>query len=206
MLYASRRTHLLTSALVSSLIISTAHLVSSIAVVAAYAVLSTLLEFSIPYINIIAGAALVILAVRFFMEKPKDEAEENHGHLHDDFQEGEHAHPHFHHDTAAHTHMHRHVKKLFLSLTGLAVFAFILGFAHEEEFALLAFAVGGIEPLSLMLAYAAAVMAALIGVTLVAVKAYAKFEEEMKKYEWLIPKISGMILLIMAVAFLLNLR
>jgi len=206
MLYASTRPHPLTRALVSSSIISIAHLVSSIAVVAAYVILSTFLEFSIPYINIIAGIALTILAIRFFVEKPKGELKENHGHLHDDFEGGKHVHEHSHRDIGVHTHKHKHAKKLFLSLIGIAVFALILGFAHEEEFALLALAVAGIDPLTLMLTYATAVMIALIGVTLMAVKAYLKMEEKVKKYEGLIPKISGMILLVTAMTFFLNLR
>jgi cytochrome c biogenesis protein CcdA len=180
--------------------------VSSIAVVAAYTILNAFLGFSLPYINIIAGIALIILAVRFFIEKPKDEFGENHGHLHDDFEGGEHIHEHSHHDIGIHTHKHKHARKLFLSLTGVAVFAFVLGFAHEEEFVLLAFAVAGIDPLPLMLTYAAAVMMALIGITLMTVKVYSKMEEKMKKYENLIPKISGMILLVTAVSFFLNLR
>ncbi|MCP8307354.1 MAG: nickel/cobalt transporter [archaeon] len=206
MLYASTRPHPLTRAFVSSSIISIAHLVSSIAVVAAYVILRAFLEFSVPYINIIAGIALTILAIRFFIEKPKGELEENHGHLHDDFEGGKHIHEHSHHDIGIHTHKHKHAKKLFLSLTGIAVFALILGFAHEEEFALLALAVAGIDPLTLMLTYAAAVMMALISVTLMAVKVYSKIEEKVKKYEGLIPKISGMILLVTAVSFFLNLR
>ncbi|MCP8321344.1 MAG: hypothetical protein H3Z52_10465 [archaeon] len=64
----------------------------------------------------------------------------------------------------------------------------------------------GIDPLTLMLTYATAVMIALIGVTLMAVKAYLKMEEKVKKYEGLIPKISGMILLVTAMTFFLNLR
>ncbi|MCP8315539.1 MAG: nickel/cobalt transporter [archaeon] len=206
MLYASTRPHPLTRALVSSSIISIAHLVSSIAVVAAYVILSTFLEFSIPYINIIAGIALTILAIRFFVEKPKGELKENHGHLHDDFEGGKHVHEHSHRDIGVHTHKHKHVKKLFLSLTGITVFAFILGFAHEEEFALLALAAAGIDPLTMMLTYAAAVMLALIGVTLMAVKAYSKMKEKVKKYERLIPKISGLILLATAMNFFLSLK
>jgi len=49
-------------------------------------------------------------------------------------------------------------------------------------------------------------MMALIGVTLMAVKVYSKMEEKVKKYEGLIPKISGMILLVTAVSFFLSLR
>jgi hypothetical protein len=95
---------------------------------------------------------------------------------------------------------------MFLSLTGIAVFALVLGFVHEEEFALLAFAVGGVDPLRLMLIYAGAVMSALIAVTLLAVKVYSHMEEKLREYEGLIPRISGLILLVTAATFFLNLR
>ncbi len=179
---------------------------SSIAVVAAFVTLNMFLGFSLPYINIITGIALTILAIKFFFEKPKDEIKNNHGHMHDDFDGGKHIHEHSHLDIGSHGHKHKHTKRKFLSLTGIAVFALILGFAHEEEFALLALAVGGIDPLTLMLTYAASVMVALIGVTLVATKVYSKMNEKVKKYENLIPKISGLILLFTAIIFFLGLR
>ncbi len=206
MLYAGSRPHPLTRAFVSSLIISTAHLVSSITVVATFVILNMFLGFSLPYINIITGIALTILGIKFLIEKPNDEIQKNHGHLHDDFDGGKHIHKHSHLDIGIHSHKHKHVKRMFLSLTGIAVFALILGFVHEEEFTLLAFAVGGIDPLTLMLTYALSVMIALIGVTLVAVKIYSKIDKKMKKFEGLIPKISGVILLFTAIIFFLGIR
>jgi len=95
---------------------------------------------------------------------------------------------------------------VFLSLASIAGFALILGFAHEEEFALLALAVGGVDPLILMLTYAFAVMAALIGISVVSVIAYSQVRSQLKKYEYLIPKVSGLILLLTAATFLLGLR
>jgi len=83
--------------------------------------------------------------------------------------------------------------------------AFVLGFAHEEEFALLALAVGGINPLMLMISYATSVTLALIGITLLSIKAYESVQPKIKRYEKYIPKISALILLIMAIALILNL-
>lgn len=57
---------------------------------------------------------------------------------------------------------------MLLTLWGIASIAFVLGFSHEEEFALLALAVGGVDPLVLMLTYASSVMIGLMGVTLTA--------------------------------------
>ncbi|MFQ5893470.1 MAG: hypothetical protein ACE5H5_04075, partial [Nitrospinota bacterium] len=58
------------------------------------------------------------------------------------------------------------------TLWQMAVFAFVLGFVHEEEFALLALCLAGINCLALMITYATAVTVALIGLTLAAVWAY----------------------------------
>ena len=49
-------------------------------------------------------------------------------------------------------------------------------------------------------------MVALVGITLTAVRIYQKLEARLEKYEHLIPRVSGMILLVMAASFLLGLR
>ena len=83
------------------------------------------------------------------------------------------------------------------SLYGTASFALILGFVHEEEFALLALAVGGINPIFLTLSYALSVLVSLIGVTLLAVVAYEKIQGGMERNAKYLPKISGIILVLM---------
>lgn len=95
--YASalRSSRPLLNGLVSSWIISAFHLVSSVAVVAAYLFLRSYFGLSLPYVNYIAGGALLILAGKFLFEKPKNALEEQHGHIHDDFK-GEHEHEHEH--------------------------------------------------------------------------------------------------------------
>jgi hypothetical protein len=92
-----------------------------------------------------------------------------------------------------------------MTLTGLAGFAFVLGFAHEEEFALLALAVGGVDPILLIVSYALAVTLSLVGITLVSVRAYGRFKERMRVVERFAPKITAVILLALAAAFLLGL-
>src|SRR6266516_2782899 len=138
-------------------------------------------------------------------ERPKGTVEESHGHVHDFKIRGKHLHLHQHPDVGSHNHIHEHSEK-FLSLAAIAGFALVLGFAHEEEFALLALVVAGIDPLIMMLLYAGAVTAALTGISVVSVKAYSKFEARLKKYEGLLPKVSGIVLLITAMTFLLGLR
>ncbi|MBM5805745.1 MAG: hypothetical protein FJZ49_06775 [Candidatus Verstraetearchaeota archaeon] len=91
-----------------------------------------------------------------------------------------------------------------ISLKGLAALALLLGFAHEEEFMLLALAVGGVNPLLLIAVYTSAVTVSLISVTLVSIKAYAIVEGRMKRYERHMPKITALILLLLATLFLLG--
>ena len=57
-------------------------------------------------------------------------------------------------------------RQLHLSLLGLASFAFILGFAHEEEIALLALVASGLNAWVLMISYAVSVLIGLMVVTI----------------------------------------
>lgn len=100
--------------------------------------------------------------------------------------------------------MHFHPKRINLSLWKIASCAFFLGFAHEEEFALLALVMGGVNPLLLMIAYGLAVTASLIGVTILGVKMYEKVKAKISRYEKYIPKISGIVLLILAFGLLIS--
>jgi hypothetical protein len=100
--------------------------------------------------------------------------------------------------------MHFHPKRLNLSLWKIASCAFLLGFAHEEEFALLALAVGGVNPILLMTSYGLSVTAGLIGVTLLGVKMYERVKVRIRKYEKYIPKISGLVLILLAIGVLIG--
>ena len=64
------------------------------------------------------------------------------------------------------------------SLIAIAGFALVLGFAHEEEFVILSLAVGGLSPVLLMIAYASAVSASLIAVTVLGVKVYERIQNK----------------------------
>jgi hypothetical protein len=100
-----------------------------------------------------------------------------------------------------HTHMHLHQKRSLPTLAAIAGFALVLGFAHEEEFVILTLAIGGINPLILMIAYATAVAAGLIGITVLAVKLYSYIQHKVIQYTKYLPKISALILAAMAVGF-----
>ena len=154
------------------------------------------------YLNYAVAAALGILAYLFWKEKGEDLIETQHGHLHHDFIEQlEHEHAHWHSGMEKHTHMHLHQKRSLPTLAAIAGFALVLGFAHEEEFVILTLAIGGINPLLLMIAYATAVAAGLIGVTVLAVKLYSYIQHKVIHYTKYLPKISALILAAMAVGF-----
>jgi ABC-type nickel/cobalt efflux system permease component RcnA len=204
-LYSIRRNRPMYYGLISSSLISLFHFISSLAVVAVYASLASLLNISASFMNYVAAVFLLILAYRLYREKVEDEFEAQHGHLHRNKREIEHIHEHEHPGQGRHIHQHKHAKSIALSLYGIATFAFVLGFAHEEEFALLALAVGGVNPLILMVSYAATVTSALIGVTLTCIKTYGTLLTKIRCYQKHVPKISAISLLIMAIAFILGL-
>jgi nickel/cobalt exporter len=89
-------------------------------------------------------------------------------------------------------------------LAAIAGFGLVLGFAHEEEFVILSLAVGGVNPILLMVAYASAVAAALMGITVLAVKVYSQIQDKVSHYTKYLPKISALILAAMAVGFALG--
>jgi nickel/cobalt transporter (NicO) family protein len=202
LLYSAKTTRPTFYAFVSSAILSAAHFISSIAVVLIYVVVSAFYDFSSPILTYIAVVVLVILAIRMLTEKVVPELEGQHGHFHDNASEMEHEHSHEHPDCGIHNHLHLHPKRQTLNLWKLASCAFVLGFAHEEEFALLALAVGGVNPVLLMVAYGLAVSVGLIGVTILGVKMYERVKSRVDRYERYIPKVSGLVLLVMAVALL----
>jgi len=201
-MYSSRTSRPLFYGFVSSTIISLAHFVSSIAAATVYVVVSSFITFPSQIMKYLAAVALVLLALRFYFEKTEDESQ--HGHFHENAGEVEHEHEHEHPDVGRHTHWHKHAKPVKLTLLGIASFAFVLGFVHEEEFALLALVVGGVNPIVLMVCYAASVTAGLIGVTLISIEAYQQVQARIGRYEKYIPKINAVVLVIMAFAFVLG--
>lgn len=116
------------------------------------------------------------------------------GHSHDD-------HDHAHGD-GGHSHFDADGSE---SLGGLAVAAFALGFAHEEEFQILGFCTGATQYcLPLMLIYAFAVIVALVALTLLLVAGFEHFEEDVEEYADYFPYLSGGVLVLMGLGFLLG--
>jgi len=197
-LYSVKKGNPIGSAALSSFIIGIGHLISSIAVVLAYVLLQKWLNFEAPWLKYIAAALLLVLAFKLFREKV-DDLERQHGHNHPGNPETEHEHEHEHPGGVRHTHKHKHRAAIVLSLLGLAWFAFILGFAHEEEIALLALAAGGLNAWLLMMSYGVAVLLGLIAATVAGVTLYKQFQPKLARYEKYIPKITAALLVAMAV-------
>jgi len=200
-LYSMKRKNPIASATLSSTVIGLGHLFSSIAVVVAYVLLQRWLDFNAPWLKYISAALLLFLAFRMFREKV-DGQENRHGHAHPGNPEVEHVHEHEHPSQGSHTHKHRHGAAVALSLLGLASFAFILGFAHEEEIALLALVAGGLNAWALMVSYGVSVLLGLVVATVVGVKLYRQFQPKLARYEKYIPKIGAVLLVAMAVAII----
>jgi nickel/cobalt transporter (NicO) family protein len=87
-------------------------------------------------------------------------------------------------------------------LRSIVGFAFVLGFVHEEEFVILALAASqSIDPIILILAYAVSVAVALVGVTVISLKFYQRFQYRMIHYSKYLPKISVLFLIFMSIGF-----
>lgn len=200
-LYSMKKRNPIASATLSSSIIGIGHLASSIAVVIAYVLLQKWLDFEAPWIKYVAAALLLVLAFKLFREKV-DDLERQHGHKHPDTPEIEHEHEHEHPGQGSHIHKHKHGVAVALSLLGLASFAFILGFAHEEEIALLALVASGLNAWILMVAYGVSVLLGLVAATVVGVKIYKQFQPKLARYEKYIPKIGAGLLVVMAVVII----
>ena len=203
-LYSIRNKRPLLSSLVSSGIIAGGHFLSSMVVVVGFILLTSFVQIPHNYTNYAVAVALGVLAFIFWREKSEDIDLTQHGHLHDLSHDLEHEHEHWHKESGYHNHIHLHQKRVMTSLAAIAGFAIVLGFAHEEEFVILSLAVGGINPLLLMIAYALAVTTSLIGVTVLGVKVYTRIEHRVLPYVKYLPKISALILAAMAIAFALG--
>ena len=176
--------------LLTSSILAFFHLISSLAVVLVFLLVNRVVDLSsLPIVRYSVVALLLYMAYRAYTEPHKH----THGNHHD-----HHGHSHSH----GHEHAHVHHRKTPQSLRDMAVFAFLLGFIHEEEFALLALCLGGIHCVALMLTYALAVSVAIIGVTLLAIQGYHLLEERLREYEAYIPKALAGLFVLMAVLYL----
>ena len=89
-------------------------------------------------------------------------------------------------------------------LWGIAAFAFVLGFAHEEEFEIIAICMGSDRCLELMAIYAVTVIFGIVALTLALIAGYEHYEERVERYAHHLPTFSAVVLVAMGVGFLLE--
>jgi len=180
----------------ASLIIGIGHLVSSIAMVGVFFYAKdyfNLTQINEPVtvpggieiggpVSLVAGLLLIVLGIR----------EYRHGHAHGD---GGHGHAHGHGGL---------VEGADRGLVGIAWFAFVLGFAHEEEFEIIALCAGSNYCLELMTVYALTVIAGIVGLTLLLIAGYHRYEERVRQYTPYLPVFSAAVLSLMGVGFVLG--
>jgi nickel/cobalt exporter len=149
------------------------------------------------------------------------DTDHNHDHdlAHDNDHEHGHDHDHSHSDSGivgriksfipfvgGHDHSHGTAEEAAeRGLLGIAWFAFLLGFAHEEEFEIIALCAGSDFCLELMLVYAVTVIVAIVALTMLLIAGYHHFEERVEQYTPYLPAFSAVVLIIMGVGFILGL-
>lgn len=87
-------------------------------------------------------------------------------------------------------------------LFGIAWFAFVLGFAHEEEFEIIGLCAGSAYCLELMTAYALTVIVGIVGLTMLLIAGYQEYEETVGKYTPYLPLFSATVLVVMGLGFI----
>ncbi|WP_254768597.1 hypothetical protein [Salinilacihabitans rarus] len=90
-------------------------------------------------------------------------------------------------------------------LLGIAWFAFVLGFAHEEEFEIIALCAGSNYCIELMSAYALTVIVGIVGLTMLLIAGYHHSEERVEQYTPYLPAFSAAVLIIMGAGFVVGL-
>jgi hypothetical protein len=90
-------------------------------------------------------------------------------------------------------------------LLGIAWFAFVLGFAHEEEFEIIALCAGSDYCLELMSAYAITVILGIVSLTMLLVAGYENYEEKVEQYTPYLPLFSAIVLIVMGLGFITGL-
>ena len=90
-------------------------------------------------------------------------------------------------------------------LFGIAWFAFVLGFAHEEEFEIIALCAGSEYCLELMTVYALTVIVGIVGLTLLLIAGYQRYREQVERYTPYLPVFSAVVLVAMGAGFIAGL-
>ena len=246
--YALERANRWAHGLAASLLIGIGHLLSSIAVVAAFFYAKSyfdLTRIDDPIrlaggivvggpVSLVAGALLVLLGVReCYHGHPHDYRHEDahsDGNSHEYNQESGHSHTQDREDSN-HGGGHALANKAGLwarlrgglpfvgglpdihgrldeqanrGLWGIAWFAFLLGFANQEEFEIIAPCAGSTHCLELMTAYALTVITGIVGLTMLLIAGYQHYRERIERYTPYLPAFSAGVLVVMGVGFIAN--
>ncbi|WP_265107887.1 hypothetical protein [Halosolutus halophilus] len=181
-------------------------------------------------VSLVAGVLLIVLGIReYFHGHSHGSHEDDHDHSADHHHEHNvdhhHGHPHDHghshgHDgsgllsrlkgaipfVGGHSHSHDSLDDAAdRGLLGIAWFAFVLGFAHEEEFEIIALCAGSNYCVELMSAYAITVIAGIVGLTMLLIAGYQHYEERVERYTPYLPAFSAAVLVIMGSGFITGL-
>ncbi|WP_227375121.1 hypothetical protein [Haladaptatus halobius] len=170
-------------------------------------------------VSVVAGVLLILLGVREYLHghshSPGSGYSHDH-HEHGDHNHGHHGHEHHHHGGGllgkvkralpfgGHSHgsMEDATDR---GLWGIAGFAFVLGFAHEEEFEIIAICSTTNHCLELMFVYALTVIVGIVGLTLLLIAGYERYEERAERYAEHLPLFSAAVLVLMGVGFVVGL-
>ena len=110
-----------------------------------------------------------------------------------------------HHHGHSHDHGDGEAPAPTAGLWALAVFAFTLGFAHEEEFQIIALCTGSAHCLELMLTYAVTVIVAIIALTLLLIAGLQRFKHRLEHAQRQLTLLSAVVLALMGTGFLIGL-
>ncbi|EMA46013.1 hypothetical protein [Halococcus saccharolyticus] len=230
--YALDQTNKWVHGFAASFILGVGHLISSIAMVGVFFYAKE--YFNLTQINdpitilggvqiggqvgIVAGVLLIALGIR---EYRHGHSHEGHNHKSDQPDDHRHSHDQNHSDDhggllsrlkgflpfiGGHSHSDEDLDGAAeRGLLGIAWFAFVLGFAHEEEFEIIALCTGSEYCLELMSAYALTVLVGIVGLTMLLVAGYQHYEEKVEQYTPYLPAFSAAVLIIMGVGFITGL-
>jgi hypothetical protein len=120
------------------------------------------------------------------------DGEEEAGHSHD----GDHDHSHDHDHGLSTDDVDE------AGLWGIVTTAFVLGFAHEEEFEIIGLCLGSRYCLELMLVYALAVLVALVALTLLLVAGFERYGERVEGLAEHLPTVSAVVLVALGLGFI----
>ncbi len=90
-----------------------------------------------------------------------------------------------------------------VDLKKIAYIAFIIGFAHEEEFMLIGLILSGIDPWLLVASYSGSVALSITGVTILGVKMYDVVKSKVERVDEYLKWIAGFSLILMGLSILI---